>query len=304
MRLGGAKARSSKPRRPTAWPIGWFLPFVLAASFGLPVIADEGARAEGDLSTGAADGTCPSLWGGGGTTRSFGLGGADFGSGSARPGWPRQSPPGRFSLCAGPAATDTPARSGLWRTPLAPAPDPREPLRGVRNASAPFGKKFLRGTLIITGTEIASGFLLALLPRENTNWEEGTFDHGFSNFGEAWTTLPVWDHDGAFHDWFGHPYAGAFYYNMLRSQGATVGQSFAFSAFQSVLWEYALESIAEQPSIQDLIATPLIGAVVGELFHRWSVAIVKRGNLNFGQKALVFFLNPSYVINNGYRPPE
>jgi hypothetical protein len=57
------------------------------------------------------------------------------------------------------------------------------------------------------------------------------------------------------------------------------------------MWEYVIESFAEQPSIQDLIATPIMGSVVGELFHRWSVAILRKERLNFGQKALVFFLN-------------
>ena len=91
---------------------------------------------------------------------------------------------------------------------------------------------------------------------------------------------------------------------MVRSQGGTIRQSFAFAVFQSVMWEYVIESFAEQPSIQDLIATPIMVSVVGVLFQRWSVAILRKERLNFGQKALVFFLNPSYVINNGYRPPE
>ena len=174
----------------------------------------------------------------------------------------------------------------------------------MRNASAPFGTKFLRGTLIITGTEIASGVILAVLPKQYTKWDDDALKRGGSNFGRAYTELPVWDGDSVFHNWIGHPYAGAFYYNMIRSQGGTVAQSFGFAAFQTVLWEYVLESVAEQPSIQDLISTSIMGAALGELFHRWSVAILRKGHLNFGQKALVFFLNPSYVINNGYRPPE
>ena len=133
---------------------------------------------------------------------------------------------------------------------------------------------------------------------------DGAFGHGLSNFGRAWTNLPVWDRDEAYHYWFGDPYAGAFYYNMMRSQGATVGQSFAYCAFQSMVWEYVLEAAAEQPSIQDLVSTPIMGAALGELFHRWSIAILRKGKLSFGEKALVFLLNPSYVINNGYRAPE
>ena len=62
------------------------------------------------------------------------------------------------------------------------------------------------------------------------------------------------------------------------------------------MWEHAPNPWAEQPSIQDLITTSIMGAALGELFHRWSVAILRKGHLNFGQKALVFFLNPSYVI--------
>jgi hypothetical protein len=247
---------------------------------------------------------CAGLWEAGGPARSFGLGGADYGSGGARPGWGQQPSRGGFSLCAGAGVEFLPEGSETgWET-LAPSPNPRDPLRGVRNADAPYSRKFWRGMALVTGAEIAAGLVLAAMPRDSTKWEEDAFDHALSNWGDAWSSLPVWDRDEAFHNWFGHPYAGAFYYNMMRSQGGTVGQSFAFSVLHSVLWEYALESFAEHPSIQDLVATPFIGSVVGELFHRWSVAIVRKGNLNLGQKVLVFLLNPSYVINNGYRPPE
>ena len=279
---GIARARPAASQRPNGWAVGWFPRFVLAAAFCLPVLASDGARADDGVVTGR-----------------FVVNGLSLSS---------EPPPGRFSLGLDSPATDAADRpGGRWDLPLEPPfrppPAPGEPLRGVRNASSSFGAKFWRGTLIITGTEIASGIVLALLPKENTKWEEGALSHAASNFQRAWTELPTWDGDNNFHNWIGHPYAGAFYYNMIRSQGGTVLQSFGFAAFQTVMWEYLLESWAEQPSIQDLITTSIMGSVLGELFHRWSVAILRKGHLNFGQKALVFFLNPSYVINNGYRPP-
>jgi hypothetical protein len=281
---------------------------VLAASFCLPVLADDGAQSVDGVTLAAAGLPCPGIWGDGGSDRSFGLAGPVFDSGSRVAVVPRLPPPLRFSLCSTFVATGAFGRPGIGLQPptllVQAATDPRAPLKGVRNASAPFGTKFVRGVLIITGTEIASGLVLSLMPKENTNWDGNPLSRAGSNFRRAYTSPPVWDGDIYFHNWIGHPYAGAFYYNMIRSQGGTIGQSFAFAVFQSTMWEYVLESWAEQPSIQDLIATPLIGAVLGELFHRWSMAIVKKGKLNFGQKALVFFLNPSYVINNGYRPPE
>lgn len=299
-----AEASPTRRLRRAAGRFGWFLSLALIGASCLPILADEGVWTGVERATVETGVGCADLWEDGGPTRSFGLGGAGLVSGGARPGWDRQPSREGFSLCAGPAVTALPERTELRWEPLAPPPNPRDPVRGVRNADAPYGRKFWRGLIVVTGAEIASGLILAAMPKDSTNWEEGAFDHALSNFGEAWTKLPVWDRDEAFHNWFGHPYAGAFYYNMMRSQGGTVGQSFASSVFHSVMWEYALESFAEQPSIQDLVATPFIGAVVGELFHRWSVAIVRKGNLNLGQKILVFLLNPAWVINNGYRPPE
>lgn len=287
MDLRDAAVRSSTSLRPSEWAVVWFRRCVLAAGICLPLLANGGAR---------ADDAALDVRSVGGSGQSFGLGGAIFGSGGEH-----------FSLGLDSLTTDIPTYV-RWDLPLEPpfrpAPAPGEPLRGVRNANATFGTKFWRGTLIITGTEIASGFVLALLPKENTKWDSETLGRAGSNFVRAWTELPTWDGDIPFHNWIGHPYAGAFYYNMIRSQGGTVLQSFGFAAFQTVMWEYVLESWAEQPSIQDLITTSIMGSALGELFHRWSVAILRKGRLNFGQKALVFFLNPSYVINNGYRPPE
>jgi hypothetical protein len=188
--------------------------------------------------------------------------------------------------------------------PRWPQPPPPDVLRGVRNWDSPYAKKFLRGTLIITGTEIASGVVLALLPSEFTKWDETALQRGSANYKRAWTEPPAWDKDSFFNDYMGHPYAGALYYNMIRSQGGTPLQSFGFAAFQSTLWEYAIESVAEQPSIQDLIITPIAGSLIGEVFHQLSLEILKKGDLNLGQKVLVFFLNPSWVINNGFRAPE
>lgn len=215
----------------------------------------------------------------------------------------------RFSL--DPAASGLPAGADpnpIWGAPPAApvfveSPDANV-LRGVRNASSPYSKKFMRGTVIITGAELLCGVVLAVLPSQYTKWDDTALERGASNFKRAWSSPPVWDGDIFFHNWLGHPYAGAFYYNMIRSQGGTSWQSVKFTLFQTLMWEYVIEAVAEQPSIQDLIMTPIAGSLLGELFHRWSVSILQKGSLNFWKKALVFFLNPSYVINNGYRQPE
>ena len=181
---------------------------------------------------------------------------------------------------------------------------PRPPLIGLRNWDKPFLTKATRSFLTITGIELAAGVALAFLPQNFSRWDSDVLSRAKANLKRAWTKAPVWDEDIFFHNFLGHPYAGAFYYNMVRSQGATAWQSFGYALFQSTFWEYCLEAMAEQPSIQDLFITPVIGSLLGELFHNWSLRILRSGRLNFGEKVLVFFLNPAYVVNNGYRRPE
>ena len=180
----------------------------------------------------------------------------------------------------------------------------RSPLSGLRNRDKPFLTKAARSLFIITGVEVVSGVALAFLPQNFSRWDSGVYTRALENLKRAWTSPPVWDHDVFFHNFIGHPYAGAFYFNMVRSQGATAWQSFGYAVFQSTLWEYVIEALAEQPSIQDLFITPVVGSLLGELFHNWSLHILRSGHLNFGEKVLVFFINPAYVVNNGYRRPE
>jgi hypothetical protein len=192
-----------------------------------------------------------------------------------------------------------------WPHPGAPTAWPPRPLlSGLRNWDRPFMTKATRSLLTITGIELAAGVALAFLPQNFSRWDSDVLSRAMANLKRAWTTPPVWDEDIFFHNFLGHPYAGAFYYNMVRSQGATAWQSFGYALFQSTFWEYVLEAMAEQPSIQDLFITPVIGSLLGELFHSWSLRILRSGHLNFGEKALVFFLNPAYVVNNGFRRPE
>ena len=181
---------------------------------------------------------------------------------------------------------------------------PRPQLSGLRNWDKPFMTKAKRSFFTITGIAVASGVVLAFMPQNFSRWDSDVLSRATANLKRAWTSPPVWDEDIFFHNYLGHPYAGAFYYNMVRSQGATAWQSFGYALFQSTFWEYVVEALAEQPSIQDLFITPVIGSLLGELFNRWSLHILRSGRLNLAEKALVFFINPGYVMNNGVRRPE
>lgn len=171
---------------------------------------------------------------------------------------------------------------------------------GLRNEYKSFSRKLWRAELLIGGTELAGMGILIALPKSVTKWPDNWMQSAGQNLKRAWTTAPVMDKDEWAVNYIGHPLAGAMYYNALRSQGATRLQSFLFSTVQSTFWEYTIEAVAEQPSIQDLIVTPVVGSVIGELSHQATLRMKRRG-FNTLEKVVVTLINPTYVLNNGYK---
>lgn len=169
----------------------------------------------------------------------------------------------------------------------------------LRNQDRPFRVKFLRGLAIIEAPQFAGLGILLLLPSSVSQWPEHPLQDARKNIIRAYTKPPVWDRD----QWWvnaGHPLAGTIYYNMVRSQGATPMQSFLFSTFQSLAWEYVVEAVAEQPSIQDLLSTSPIGSLIGEGTHLLTLRMARNG-FNTFEKIAVVVLNPAYAINNGLK---
>lgn len=88
------------------------------------------------------------------------------------------------------------------------------------------------------------------------------------NFNKGWE----WDSDRFGINFIGHPYTGSMYFNAARSQGYGYFQSIPFAVGGSLMWEYFGETT--RPSYNDLINTPLNGALLGEMFYRLSSNIL------------------------------
>jgi hypothetical protein len=162
-----------------------------------------------------------------------------------------------------------------------------------------FGPKFRRAWFPITGAELALLGITATLPKTWTGWSPHFVRDGANHFKEAWTGPPIVDTDWWFHNYIGHPYGGSIYYNSVRSQGATVRQSFFMSMLLSTQWEYVFEAVAERPSIQDLVITPVVGSLLGEAIHR-TTARMRRNGTNVFEKVFITLLNPAGAIASGY----
>jgi hypothetical protein len=171
----------------------------------------------------------------------------------------------------------------------------------LRNEEKRFWGKVGRAELIIGGIEIIGMGILISMPKEVTKWKPGWIKDAKENLSRAFTTMPVWDKDDWPINYVGHPVIGSYYYNSVRSQNANWWQSLLFATAQSCIWEYMIEGAAEKPSIQDLVVTPLCGALIGEPVHLATMSMRKNG-FRFIEKVFVLLLNPMFVINNGFGP--
>ncbi len=151
----------------------------------------------------------------------------------------------------------------------------------------------------VTMFELALLGITASLPRDWTGWSSTFIADGAENLENAWTGPPTWDTDWWFHNYVGHPYGGSVYYNMVRSQGASKTESFLFVALMSTQWEYLFEAVAEQPSIQDLVITPVCGWLLGEVIHKMTLSALQNG-AGLLETVVLFVLNPMHAIYVGF----
>ena len=117
-----------------------------------------------------------------------------------------------------------------------------------------------RDTAFLIGYQVVAIGVIFLLPEDVSNW------HHKSNPGEQWVhnvSHPTFDNDSWWINYLAHPYVGAMYYIRARERGFGPWSSFAYSAFASAAYEFGAEAFFEKPSIQDLIVTPIGGALIG-----------------------------------------
>lgn len=116
------------------------------------------------------------------------------------------------------------------------------------------------------------------------SWEtiKENFRHGFE-----------WDNDHLGTNMFAHPYNGSLFYNAGRSNGYNFWQSELFAIAGSAMWEMFME--CEYPSTNDIIATPIGGAAIGEALYRTADVILdgrSRGEERFGRELAAFIVSP------------
>nr|WP_231496762.1 DUF3943 domain-containing protein [Prevotella sp. 10(H)] len=103
----------------------------------------------------------------------------------------------------------------------------------------------------------------------------------------------IWDNDNMETNMFAHPYHGNLHFNAGRANGFSYWESGGIALAGSAMWEMFMEN--EYPSTNDIIATPIGGMAIGEVFYRTSDIILddrRTGASRFGLEAAAFLISP------------
>jgi hypothetical protein len=167
--------------------------------------------------------------------------------------------------------------------------------RGDESPASPAPEEQRLSLLTMTGVLVGIQLgVIAAFGREESWRDEGhVFEDGFS-------ALPRPDDDVWVFNYVLHPWVGAEYYLVARNRGCGIWRSFLYSAALSTCYEYLVENMVQHPSSNDLILTPVGGAVFGECRYALKRRLAGRPASDWRVTWSRALLDPMDVTLGGY----
>jgi len=123
-----------------------------------------------------------------------------------------------------------------------------------------------RDTLYFAGYQWITIGLLYIAPESVSGWTDEQKEGYDLSYWWDNVTHPQMDSDDFYINYILHPYWGAAYYVRARERGYDDREAFWYSVMLSSMYEFGAEALFEEPSIQDLIVTPVVGSLLGRYF--------------------------------------
>lgn len=154
-----------------------------------------------------------------------------------------------------------------------------------------------RSYLIPAGEILAYIFLLNQYDRHFTEPRDVYRTDGHTIWQQLTHSKWVLDNDQFSVNQFLHPYGGSVYYGLARSAGLSFWESWLYSSAGSFVWEMAGETTS--PSINDMIATPIGGTLLGEPLFRMANLLLETddGRPGFWRELGAAVLSPPTGFN-------
>lgn len=183
------------------------------------------------------------------------------------------------------------------------SPETADDLPGMLTVVETDRRGLIRDTTYFLGYQAAAIAILYAMPEDVTHWsDEQKEDYSLSIWWEN-VRNPSWDTDDYAINYLLHPYWGAAYYIRARERGYSHRAGFWYSVLLSSLYEFGAEALFEEPSIQDLVVTPVAGTLVGRYFLHVRTDIrertAARGYRSTGDKWLWAVTDPLGLLNRG-----
>jgi len=153
-----------------------------------------------------------------------------------------------------------------------------------------------RDTAFLLGYQMVGAGVIYAIPQSVSNWSEADKDISVDKWWDH-VQNPQWDLDNWVLNYVGHTYFGATYYTRARERGFGRIDSFFYSAFASALYEFGIEAVAEQPSYQDLIITPVGGALLGFVFEPIRSWVKSKPTLRWYDHVILIATDPIGALN-------
>ena len=155
-----------------------------------------------------------------------------------------------------------------------------------------------RDTDILFGSQIAAAGIIYLMPESFSGWSDEQKKGIFKKYGKN-VGHPSMDKDKFYVNYLLHPYWGATYYIRGRERGLDKVPAFVYSALISAMYEFGVESFFENPSIQDLIVTPVAGSLLGAfVFEPVRESIKRKQVLRWYHDAVLIVTDPVGVLSS------
>jgi len=165
------------------------------------------------------------------------------------------------------------------------------------NQGGPDWPGLKRDTYHIFVYQAISVGILYSLPESATNWTKDQKHYGVGKWLDR-TRKIHWDRDSWLFNYVQHPYWGAGYYVRARERGFDRRDSFLYSVAMSTIYEFIVEGQFERPSIQDLVATPVIGSLAGSYFETVRGRIRAKETTQWYDDVLMVVTDPLGSLNH------
>ncbi len=170
--------------------------------------------------------------------------------------------------------------------------------RLLNQDSLPVLARFAYTNLVMLSSSIAGHAYLVLRTHKTEDWSS---KYSWQSIERTFTLPPKWDEDHWSFNYLVHPYMGSLTYLAWRNRGGSPLSGLLVSGLNSTLYEYLIASAIQRPSANDLIITPLTGAILGEAIFFIEKKILGQKYLSVTEKIILTIIDPYEVARNRFR---